>query len=92
VEVLGERRGERDYLHLLKLAADTSLGEVEEALTKIMASTAILSLERIRQIMPATGFEPAQMTQPIASLSEYDLLLDAAVANEQEEEVADYAN
>jgi transposase InsO family protein len=85
VETLGERRGERDYLHLLKLAADTSLGEVEEALAKIMASAAPLSLEAIRRIMPATGFEPMEMAQPIASLSEYDSLLDAAVTSEEEE-------
>jgi len=85
VETLGQRRGERDYLHLLKLAADTSLGEVEEALAKIMAGAAPLSLEAIRRIMPATGFEPMEMAQPIASLSEYDSLLDAAVTSEEEE-------
>jgi len=89
VEALGERRGERDYLHLLKLAADTSLDEVEEALAKIMASAAPLSLEGIRRIMPATGFEPMEMAQPIASLSEYDSLLDAAVTDEEEEGLGD---
>jgi hypothetical protein len=89
VETLGQRRGERDYLHLLKLAADTSLGEVEEALAKIMASAAPLSLEGIRRIMPATGFEPMEMAQPIASLSEYDSLLDAAVTDEEEEGLGD---
>ena len=35
--------------------------------------------------MPATGFEPKEMTQPIASLSEYDPLLDAAITSEEEE-------
>jgi transposase InsO family protein len=85
VETLGQRRGERDYLHLLKLAADSSLVEVEQALAKIMASAAPLSLEAIRRIMPATGFEPMEMNQPLASLSEYDALLDAANTSEEEE-------
>src|SRR6202789_1687294 len=86
VEALGERRGERDYLHLLKLAADTSLGEVEEALGKIAADGGMLSLETIRRGLPATGFEPMEMTQPTASLSEYDLLLEAAADDAQQEE------
>jgi hypothetical protein len=88
VEALGERRGERDYLHLLKLAADTSLDEVEQALGKIMASATLLTLETIRRAMPVSGFEPMEMPQPSASLSEYDLLLQGcADDHEQEEEM-----
>jgi hypothetical protein len=46
-------------------------------------------LEGIRRIMPATGFEPMEMAQPLASLSEYDSLLDAAVTDEEEEGLGD---
>ena len=92
VKALGERRGERDYLHLLKLAADTSLSEVEEALAKLMAGTATLSLETIRRAMPATGFEPMEMSQPLASLSEYDSLLQASLTLDQEEEDMSHAS
>jgi hypothetical protein len=92
VEDLGERRGERDYLHLLKLAADTSQGEVEEALGNIMANAAVLSLDTIRRAMPATGFEPMAMTQPTASLSEYDLLIEAAAMDDQSEEELRHAS
>jgi transposase InsO family protein len=91
VEALGERRGERDYLHLLKLAADTSLGEVEEALGKIMGTGAVISLDTIRRAMPSTGFEPMEMMQPVASLSEYDTLLQAVFADEEREEELRYA-
>lgn len=86
VEDLGERRGERDYLHLLKLAADTSQDEVEQALGNIVASGAILTLETVRRALPATGFEPMDLPQPTASLSEYDLLLQDAATDDQEEE------
>ena len=65
--------------------ADVYKRQVEEALAKIMASAVPLSLEGIRRIMPSTGFEPMEMTQPIASLSEYDSLLDAALTSEAEE-------
>jgi hypothetical protein len=83
---LGEHRGERDYLHLLKLAADTSQCEVEEALEKILAAGTCLSLETVRRTMPATGFEPLEMAQLTASLSEYDMLLQGAALEERNEE------
>jgi transposase InsO family protein len=92
VEDLGEHRGERDYLHLLKLAADTSQSEVEEALAKIMGSAAALSLDTIRRAIPATGFEPMQMQQPTASLSEYDLLLQGVTIDDQNEEELRHAS
>jgi hypothetical protein len=86
VEDLGERRGERDYLHLLKLAADTSLGEVEEALEKLLENGVVFNLEAVRRLMPPTGFEPMEMVKPTVSLSEYDLLLQAAADDGQSEE------
>jgi hypothetical protein len=85
---LGEHRGERDYLHLVKLAADTSLSEVEEALGRMMASGVILTLDTIRRALPGSGFEPMDLEQPVASLSEYDLLLESvAVVGQPEEEL-----
>ena len=86
VEDLGERRGERDYLHLLKLAADTSLGEVEEALEKLLENGVVFNLETVRRLMPPTGFEPMEMAKPTVSLSEYDQLLQAAAGDGQSEE------
>ncbi|MEI6183747.1 MAG: IS21 family transposase [Polynucleobacter sp.] len=92
VEELGERRGERDYLHLLKLAADTSQGAVEEALGKIMDAGAVLSLDAIRRSMPATGFAPMEMPKPTVCLSEYDLLLQTTAADNQSEEEMRHAS
>ena len=92
VEALGERRGEREYLHLLKLAADTAQGEVEDAIGKIMESGASLTLDTIRRAMPARGFEPMEMALPEACLSEYDVLLESAVDARQEEEALRHAS
>jgi len=92
VAELGERRGERDYLHLLKLAADTSLSEVEDALIKIMESGAVLSLDTVRRALPATGFEPMDMVRPVVCLSEYDSLLESAVMASQPEEELRHAS
>lgn len=92
VEALGEHRGERDYLHLLKLAADTSQGEVEEALGQLIGSAAVLSLETIRRAMPTTGFAPMEMSPPIVSFSEYDLLLQSATMDDEREEELRHAS
>ena len=85
VEALGERRGERDYLHLLKLAADTSQSEVEDALAHIIESGAVLSLESVRRTLLPTGLEVMEMPLPLTSLSEYDLLLQATDDDLEEE-------
>jgi transposase InsO family protein len=85
VETLGERRGERDYLHLLKLAADTSQSEVEDALAHLIEGGAVLSLESVRRRLPPTGLEVMEMLPPIASLAEYDLLLQGTDDDLEEE-------
>lgn len=92
VEELGERRGERDYLHLLKLAADTSQGEVEEALGKLLESGATLNLDSVRRAMPASGFAPMEMPKPTVCLSEYDHLLQTTAADNQSEEELRHAS
>jgi len=92
VAELGEHRGERDYLHLLKLAADTSLSEVEQALEKRMASGELLTLDTVRREMPVSGFEPMALAQPVASLSEYDLLLESVTAMDSGEEELRHAS
>ena len=83
VEEFGERRGDRDYLHLLKLAADTSLSEVEEVLSKALEIGTPITLEGVRRAMPGTGFEPMDLAQPVPSLSEYDSLLHTADDEEE---------
>lgn len=89
VESLGERRGERDYLHLLKLAADVSLDEVEKAIGSAMEGADALTLDTVRRAMPTSGFEPLKMAEPSVSLSEYDALLQAAGSFEEEEGLRD---
>ena len=85
VERLGQQRGERDYLHLLKLAADTSQVEVEEAIATVLGDTSAFSLETIRRALPPRHFQPVELDQPEPSLSDYDLLLEAIEENETEE-------
>jgi hypothetical protein len=92
VEDLGERRGERDYLHLLKLAADTSQGEVEQTLEKLQESGAVFNLDVIRRAMPAHGSALMEMPPPTICLSEYDELLKSAAADHQNEEEMRYAS
>jgi hypothetical protein len=83
VERLGQQRGERDYLHLLKLAADTSQIEVEEALAQVLDATCPFSLEATRRALPPRRFEPVDLAQPEPDLSEYDLLLEAMQDDEE---------
>lgn len=74
VENHGLRRGDRDYLHLLQLAADTSQTEVEETLKKNINDT--LSLDIVRREMPSRYFVPTDMAPPIVILSDYDDLFE----------------
>ena len=83
VEHLGQQRGERDYLHLLKLAADTSQVEVEEALAQVLEATGPFSLEATRRALPPRRFEPVDLAQPEPDLSDYDLLLEAMQEDEE---------
>jgi len=74
IENHGLYRGERDYLHLLKLAADTSQSEVEEALEKV--DDAHLSLDTVRRAMPSRYSIPTNMAPPMVLLSQYDELFE----------------
>ena len=83
VERLGQQRGERDYLHLLKLAADTSQVEVEDALAQVLDAGGPFSLEATRRALPPRRFEPVELAQPEPDLSDYDLLLEAVQEDEE---------
>ena len=72
---------------MLKLAADTSQVEVEEALAQVLDATDPFSLEATRRALPPRHFEPVDLAQPEPNLSDYDLLLEAM----QEEEEACHA-
>ena len=74
VENHGLRRGDRDYLHVLKLAAETSQTEVEEVLEKNINDT--LSLDMVRSNMPSRSLIPMDMALPIVILSDYDELFE----------------
>jgi len=74
IENHGQRRGDRDYLHLLQLAADTSQTEVEETLEKNINGT--LSLDTVRRGMPNRTLLPIDIAPPIIILSDYDDLFE----------------
>lgn len=76
----GLNRGERDYLHLLKLAADTSQTEVEQALEKI--ANADMSLDAVRRAMPSQCVMPIDMEPPVVTLKQYDELFETFCAKE----------
>jgi len=63
---------------LLKLAADTSQVEVEEARAQVLDAGVLLSLEAIRRALPPRRFEPVE-----PDLSDYDLLLEATQKDEE---------
>jgi hypothetical protein len=85
VAALGSGRGERDYLHLLNLAAETTQADVEAALGPLLKGGSTPTLEAIRRALPPTGFEPMSLVAPEASFSEYDGLLQTAPSEEEEE-------
>jgi len=68
---------------LLKLAADTSQVEVEEARAQVLDAGVLLSLEAIRRALPPRRFEPVELAQPEPDLSDYDLLLEATQKDEE---------
>lgn len=68
----GQRRGELEYLRLLKLAAETSQEQVEKALMEAKSGWSLDSLRR--QLKPADSIH-ACMPEPVVSLASYDLLL-----------------
>ena len=84
VAALGEKLGEKEYLHLLKLTADTSMAEVELVLVALGAGTEV-RLETVRRAMPSYCVATMDLDQPKASLEEYDALL--GLSHEEEEEV-----
>lgn len=67
----GQRRGELEYLRLLKLAAETSQEQVEQALVEAASDWTLDGLRR--QLKPA-GI-PTDLAEPVISLASYDLLL-----------------
>ena len=68
----GQRRGELEYLRLLKLAAETSQEQVEKALMERKANWSLDGLRR--QLKPSESLQDC-LPEPVISLDSYDLLL-----------------
>jgi transposase len=93
VEDHGQRRGELEYLHLLKLSAESSIGiplamstnGIESPLDLFLAEGGVFRVESLRRFL---GMEPRVEAQDMAlnvDLNSYDLLL------EHQPEVCDVA-
>ena len=93
VEDHGQRRGELEYLHLLKLSAESSIGiplsmstnGIESPLDLFLAEGGAFRVEGLRRFL---GMEPRVEAQDMAlnvDLNSYDLLL------EHQPEVCDVA-
>lgn len=82
----GPRRGELDYLHLLKLTADLSVGVpvslacngLETALSECLGSSARFQIEPLRQLLGMAPRASLPVLELTADLSGYDCLLEPA--------------
>jgi len=81
----GPRRGELDYLHLLKLTADLSVGVplsmacygIEGALSECLVSSARFQIEPLRRLLGMAPGASLPVFELTADLSGYDRLLEA---------------
>lgn len=82
----GPRRGERDYLHLLKLTADLSVGVplsmaghgIESALSECLGASAGFQIEGLRRLLGMAPGLSLPVMEFTADLSGYDCLLEPA--------------
>lgn len=83
-EQQGAERGDREYLHLLKLAADQGQQKVESVLTELLASAIPFSLREVRQRLPEPEKTFAELAVPVVDLRSYDQLLQAETLMKEE--------
>lgn len=73
---LGRERGEKEYLHLLKMAAEQGQEEVEKALASLLAGGGKFGLEGVRRLLPALPGSGREIAVPVVDLKAYDELLE----------------
>ena len=83
-EQLGSPRADKQYLHLLKLAADHTQSAVETALEPLLRSGASFGLEQVRQRLPLPEGATVELAVPVVDLSVYDQLLEREKPSVQE--------
>lgn len=72
----GVERSDRQYLHLLKLAADRGQPAVEAILVGLLEESSIFGLEEVRQRLPRPEGAPVTVSIPPVNLAAYDQLLE----------------
>lgn len=73
----GLERADKEYLHLLKLAADQTQSAVEKALQDLIQAQQPLGLQAVRQRLPQPEGATVDLPVPVVDLSGYDQLLQA---------------
>lgn len=73
----GLERADKEYLHLLKLAADETQSAVEEVLQERIEAREAFTLKDVRQRLPEAEAATLDLPVPVVDLSGYDLLLDS---------------
>jgi hypothetical protein len=76
-EAVCERTAEREYLQLLKHAADTMQCTVEAALSRIRAGGGIPRLDQVLEMTRPAPLDPPALMALTVNLFDYDDLLDA---------------
>lgn len=71
----GAERADRNYLHLLKLAADQGQPAVEAALADLLQNRSSFTLEEVRQALPRPEGSSVTVSIPVVNLADYDQLL-----------------
>lgn len=71
----GLDRADRQYLHLLKLAADQGQLSVETVLVGLLENGSTFSLEQVRQALPKPEGATVTVPVPVVNLAAYDALL-----------------
>lgn len=79
----GAERADRQYLHLLKLAADEGQPAVQAILASFLENGASFSLEDVRQQLPRPEGTPVALSTPVVDLSAYDQLLGSQTPNQE---------
>ena len=78
----GVERADRQYLHLLKLAADQGQAAVEAILIGLLQNGLIFGLEEVRERLPRPEGSPVAVSIPVVNLAIYDQLLGSETVNQ----------
>lgn len=78
-------RADKDYLHLLKMAAESGQSAVENVLRELLATGQNFGLEHVRGGLPRAESSAVDLAAPAVDLSGYDQLLENGAALRKEE-------